>query len=167
MTTRRSSDDTAATVYDGDRAAAAAHETFELDATEVNRQVAHTAVEQGTPTHVDPPWLDPAAPALIARAERSEPIRAISMRDQVDAQNRRPNEQHDPHNPRVPLHVQLRSIAEASGRHREVRNLGHLAPPRDPRQARARHRRGNLLWACAALALAGSIALAIWLVAGR
>jgi hypothetical protein len=162
MTTRRSSDDTAATVYDGDRAAAAAHETFELDATEVNRQVAHTAVEQGTPTHVDPPWPDPAVPAaLIARAERSEPIRAISMKQQAEAQKARIDMQ------RVPLHVQLRSIAEASGRHREVRDLGNLAPPRDPRQARARHRRGNLLWACAALALAGSIVLAIWLVAGR
>jgi len=166
MTTRRPSDDTAATVYDGDRAAAAAHETFELDATRVNRQVAHTPIEHGTPTHVDPPRSDPAAPAaLAARADRSEPIRAISMKQRAEAQSSAQNARLDMQ--RVPLHVQLRSIAEASGRHRDVRDLGHLAPPRDPRRARARHRRGNLLWACAGLALAASIALAIWLVAGR
>ena len=68
---------------------------------------------------------------------------------------------------RVPVHVQLRSIAEAAGLQDSQRGLGNLAPPHDPRQARARRMRDNLGWACIAIVLASGIALAIWLVAGR
>jgi hypothetical protein len=45
--------------------------------------------------------------------------------------------------------------------------MGRLAPPRDPREARARRVRSNLWWAAVALALACVITLAIWWIAGR
>lgn len=107
-------------------------------------------IEQATPTE------------LMARPERSEPIRVFSMKERAASQ---PRGDATPQ-PRVPLHVQLRSMAEVAGVH-DRPDLGHLAPPRDPRQARARRRRDNLLWGCVALALACGISLAIWLIAGR
>jgi hypothetical protein len=133
-------------------------------------------VEQATPTRLDtlvpvPPIpVEQATPTeLTARPERSEPIaaippsgplRVISMKDQ--AEGRAPRV---PAEPRVPLHVQLRTMAEAAGVH-EPGGLGRLAPPHDPRQARMRRRRANLAWACLAVALAGGISLAIRLIAG-
>jgi hypothetical protein len=151
-------------------------------------------VEQATPTRIDtPPFGPPSEPpsgprpgssglhrparemslesaldvatptSLAARPERSEPIRMISMKDQAGAgQPRITGEQ-----PRVPLHVQLRTMAEVAGLHDPPSGLGRLAPPRDPRQARTRRRRDNLVWACVAIGLAGGISLAIWLIAGR
>jgi hypothetical protein len=133
-----------------------AHDSFERDKTregmgfagvaQATQVVARRPVEQGTPIEV-------------ARPERSEPIRVFSMKDQT-APRRRPDEQ------RAPLHVQLRSLAEVARRNDTPVGLGRLAPPRDPRQARARRLRGNLGWACVALGLAGAISLAIWLAAG-
>lgn len=94
--------------------------------------------------------------------EPGEPLRVISMKDQADAGG--PGAAAEP---RVPLHVQLRTMAEVAGLHESAAGLGHLAPPHDPRRARDRRRRANLAWACVAIALAGGIALAIWLIAGR
>jgi hypothetical protein len=101
--------------------------------------------------------------SLAARPERSEPIRVISMKDQAGAGQPRITEEP----PRVPLHVQLRTMAEVAGMHDPPSALGRLAPPHDPRQVRNRHRRDNLVWACVAIVLAGGISLAIWLIAGR
>lgn len=106
----------------------------------------------------------PGTPIPVARGdERSEPIRVISMKAQTEARQR----QSDP--PQAPLHVQLRSLAEVSRRRVDTppAGLGHLAPPRDPREVRARRLRADLRWGCVALALAAVITLAIWLVAGR
>ena len=148
-------------MFDADRAAATAHESFERDATDVNPRIGFTRIE---PAHVE----SGAPTELAARPERSEPVRAISMKDQLDAEHRRANEQRDQRNPRVPLHIQLRSMAQVSGRHdAPVGGMGHLAPPRDARQARARRVRSNVVWAGVALALAGTISLAIWFIAGR
>jgi hypothetical protein len=140
-------------------------EPFELDVTEVTPMPGRGVSEWETPTQIDPAPVapgEPAAPKVFARgAERSEPIRVISMKDQAEARESRDDEA------RVPLHVQLRSIAEVAGLHDQPADLGTLAPPRDPRQARARRRRDNLVWLGVAIALAGLIMLAIWLVAGR
>jgi hypothetical protein len=102
-----------------------------------------------------------AAVVVAAAAERSEPIRVFSMKDHTEVQQRR-SEEH-----RVPLHVQLRSLAEVSGRNDTPVGLGRLAPPRDPRQARARRWRDNVVWACVAIVLATVIAVVVWLIAGR
>lgn len=123
---------------------AARGESWELDTEITPRPI---PVEQATPTE------------LTARPERSEPFRVISMKDQAEARAAA--------EPRVPLHVQLRTMAEVAGMHEASAGLGRLAPPRDPHQVRQRHRRANLAWACVAIALAGGIALAIWLIAGR
>ena len=114
-------------------------------------------LEQATPTQIDGPVVDGPVPASVA-AMRSEPIRVISMKDHAVAEPRVED--------RVPLHVQLRSMAEVAG-HQTPRELGRLAPPRDPSQVRASHRGANVLWVCAGLAIAAAITLAIWLLAGR
>ncbi|HET7502627.1 MAG TPA: hypothetical protein VFK02_16515 [Kofleriaceae bacterium] len=143
-------------------------EPFELDVTEVTPTPGRDLAEWETPTQIDPAPAPPGEPAALAPpravprgAERSEPIRVISMKDQAGDPAPRPEE------PRVPLHVQLRSIAEVAGLHDQPADLGKLAPPRDPRKARARRRRANLAWLGVAIALAGLIMLAIWLIAGR
>lgn len=119
-----------------------------------------TPPESAAPAVPRPPVL-PAASAERRRAlQHSEPIRVISMKDHAEAQQRRDD-------PRAPLQVQLRSMAEVRGRKNTPVPLGNLAPPRDPRQARARRVRANVIWAGVAIALACAIALAIWLVARR
>lgn len=153
--------------------AATRGESWELDTEITPRPV---PVEQATPTRIDTPApvspavviaplagaVEQAMPAeLTARPERSEPIRVISMKDPAHADQRRIIAE-----PRVPFHVQLRTMAEVIGLH-EPAGLGRLAPPHDPRQARKRRRLANLAWACVAIALAGGISLAIWLIAGR
>jgi hypothetical protein len=101
-----------------------------------------------------------AAPVAVAACtDRSEPIVAISMKDHFAAPRVA--------QARVPRPVQLRSLAEVSGRSDTPVNLGRLAPPLDPQQVRAPRRHDKLVWSGVALVLACAIALAIWLVAGR
>ncbi len=44
-------------------------------------------------------------------------------------------------------------------------NLGFLAAPRDPAQARARRTHDNIIWGCVAVIIAALVALAIWFIA--
>ncbi|HEX4418177.1 MAG TPA: hypothetical protein VH165_09785 [Kofleriaceae bacterium] len=144
---------------------------FENDATKQAARPPRGSVELATPTQIDPPPDDAAGaagttsgPIAVVQtfsrgAERSEPIRVISMKDNAEAPK--------PREDRVPLHVQLRSLAEVAGQRDKPEQLGHLAPPRDPRQAHARQVRGNILLIVGGIALAAAIALVIWLVAGR
>jgi hypothetical protein len=148
-------------------------ESLQQDATEVT-PIPRAAADQVTLREMEPapsgaaapavprPPVLPAAPAERRRElQRSEPIRVISMKDQAEAQKPRRDD------PRAQLQVQLRSLAEVRGRSDTPVRLGNLAPPRDPRQARARRMRDNVIWAGVAIALACVIALAIWLVARR
>jgi hypothetical protein len=135
-------------------ARADAHESFEGDQT--RQGMGFASVAEATQVDARRP-VEPGAPTELAPPERSEPIRVFSMKDRT-APQRRPDAQ------RPPLHVQLRSLAEVARRNDTP--VGRLAPPRDPRQARARRLRGNLGWACVALGLAAAISLAIWLAAG-
>jgi hypothetical protein len=146
---------------------------LEQETTEVTPIPTRGPIDLATPTHIDPtpgdaashdessPPAEPAAPAQGRRFERSEPIRVFSMKHHTDPQKPRADD------PRVQLQVQLRSLAEVAGRSHTPGELGRLAPPRDPRQARARHVRANVTWACIAIALACAISLSIWLIAGR
>lgn len=150
----------------GDRVAGAS-ESWEQDATEVTARPGPPASEQATPTHIEPGrpirTNDRGTPTeLTARPERSEPIRVISMKDRTGGE---PRPRHA--EPRVPLHVRLRSMAEVAGLSDQRNALGNLAPPHDPRRARRRRQRDNVMWACVAIVLACGISLGIWLVAGR
>jgi hypothetical protein len=136
---------------------------------EVATEVAPLPAVQVTPTEVpgvppasSEPCVEQATPTEVTgRAEPSEPIRMISMKDRTAAAPPRSDE------PRAPLHVQLRSLAQVSSMRPPPGGLGRLAPPLDPDQARRRRHRANAAWACLAIALACGISLAIWLVAGR
>lgn len=185
---RRPTDEVATEIYDPERQRALLHApppdagspgpraaSFEQDATEVTPIPGGPVGESATPAHADPDPgaaaapasaldphpVEPAAPTERRQLERSEPIRVISMKEHTEAAGPRSDDA------RVPLHVQLRAMAEVAGRNGSPVGLGHLAPPRDPRQARARRVRGNVAWACVAVVLACAISLAIWLVAGR
>ena len=121
---------------------------FESAVTDETSRLGSPAVEVATPTEI------------TARAERSEPIRVFSMKDATGPGRRQTDE-------RRAMHVQLRSIAEVTRRHQTPVDLGHLAPPRDPRKARTRRLVDNMIWGCVAIILACGIMLAIWLIAGR
>ncbi len=145
-------------------------DSLEQPPTEVTPSSVRPPVAYATPTHIDqgPGGEAPDPPAEQAvpverkqRLERSEPIRVISMKDHSEPTKPRAED------PRVPLHVQLRSMAEVAGLHDAPVGLGNFAPPRDPRQARARRLRDNVTWAGVAIVLACAIALAIWFIAGR
>ena len=138
-------------------------ESFD-DVTEVTPLPGSAAVEYATRMDAAPGAPEGTPPGALfdrRRLERSEPIRVISMKDQTEVAKPRSED------PRIQLQVQLRSMAEVAGRREAPVKLGHLAPPRDPRRARARRVRANVIWGCVAVGLAGAIALAIWLVAGR
>jgi hypothetical protein len=61
-------------------------------------------------------------------------------------------------------HVKLRALSEIS-RAQIPLNLGNLAPPYDPHEARKRSFREYAIWGCVALILASAIALVVWFVA--
>jgi hypothetical protein len=147
---------------------ARAHSPTNEVATELfdeERQGALRAAPPPSATPLDPhPPIEAAAPIERSRLERSEPIRAISMKDHTAATKPRSEGVRGPLS--VQLSVQLRSMAEVAGRNDTPVRLGHLAPPRDPRQARARRVRDNVVWAGVAVALACAISLAIWFIAG-
>ena len=139
------------------------------DTTDVASRPTLREMDDAAATRVDAPRALPGDPArpieqatpteVTARAERSEPIRVISMKDASAPRKPRTDE-------RRAVQVQLRSIAEAR-RHDTPVDLGHLAPPRDPRQARNRRLIDNVIWGSVAIMLACAIMLAIWFVAGR
>lgn len=170
---RRPTDDASTDVYDLSRHAAApgspaGYQSFEDDRTEETPMPVRsvpglietpTSIERATPTSIDPPPAPPApAPRAVIRAERSEPIVVVSMKDQLAADRRGPAVH------AVAPHVQLRSLAEVAGNH-EAKELGRLAPPRDPREVRARRLRASLARAAVAILLAGAIGFATWWIA--
>jgi hypothetical protein len=86
-----------------------------------------------------------------------ESLRAVSLKTPKDVKKK---------SRRMPQ-VQIRSIGEISGSHTPPRGMGNLAPPRDPRQARTRHARSNLLWGAVALVVAAIVATIVWVLARR
>lgn len=149
----------------GDRVGAAPTppESWDRDATEMTPLPGQPPVEHATPMHIDPsrPIEQGTPTELTRRPECSEPLRVISMKERTEGEPPRRDE------PRVPLHVQLRSMAEVAGIRDRSSGLGRLAPPHDPHRARRRRRRDNAVAVCVGLVLASGISLAIWLIAGR
>jgi hypothetical protein len=124
-------------------------DAFEGDATEENPRQGLATVEQPTPTEIDPSVPSPPA----------APVRVISMKKH--AEGRRAIPEH-----RVPLHVQLRTLAEVAGHHELQPGLGHLAPPRELAQAPACPVRGIAIRVGIAVALGFAAALVIWFLVG-
>ncbi len=114
-----------------------------------------------TPTEIDRPGFAADAPRDMvdaALAQRSEPIRAISMKEAVGEQRAQVQ--------RRELAVQLRSMSDVR-RPDTPADLGRLAPPRDPREVRARRVRDLVIWACVAIIFACGVTLVVWFAARR
>jgi hypothetical protein len=87
------------------------------------------------------------------------PLMAISMKTPANP-DLKPVEKREPELP----HVRLRAMSELS-RAQQPQNLGNLAPPYDPAEARARTVREYLIWGSLAVIMASAIALVVWFVA--
>jgi hypothetical protein len=92
--------------------------------------------------------------------DRSEPMRVISMKTPADLDAEEKEKAQ-----RVLPVVKLRAISDLH--HTPPRGMGNLAPPRDPREARSRRVRDNVIWGSLAVILASIVTLAIWFLARR
>ena len=123
----------------------------------------------GGPTVIDEPrppaTLDTPRPPIVAVSKKHPPqIQAISMKTPGQGL---PAPTANPPTP-ILQRPQLRGVAEVAAQGRStgpVQNLGNLAQPYDPRQARARAVREYVIWGCLAVILASGIALVVWFVA--
>ena len=111
-----------------------------------------------TPTELGPP---PQHQPPIA--DRSQPIRVISLKAPGDGpEERLPVKQHQ---------ARLRRLSEVRSPRQRVATppggLGYLAPPRDPREARTRRWREYLMWGAAVVIVAGAVMLGVWFLAGE
>lgn len=105
------------------------------------------AVEIGTPTEIDPP--------------RQEPIRVISMKTpaEVAAEKKKKS---------AKLHkVEIRALADARKHSTPPRGMGYLAPPADPRKARARKLRDVVIWGSVLVIISCIVMLAVWFLAAK
>ena len=113
------------------------------------------AAPAGATTIVDPP--KPAI-QVISKMDRSGPIQVISMKTPgaaVQPAAQAPT-------PVIPR-PKLRAVSEITPANQQ--NLGHVAPPYDPDEARARKLREYVVWGCIAVILASAIALIVWFAA--
>ncbi len=101
----------------------------------------------------------PPPAAHVPQAAESQKIVAISMKTPAD-----PNLAPVKIPERELPHVRLRAMSEVSRAHQPLQ-LGNLAPPYDPTEARKRNMKEYVLWGCVAVILASGIALVVWFVA--
>lgn len=59
----------------------------------------------------------------------------------------------------------IRALSEVNAHATPPRGLGNLAPPRDPKESRARRVRDAVIWGSVAVILACGVTLAIWFLA--
>jgi hypothetical protein len=100
-----------------------------------------------------------AAPSAPEGAQGSQPIRAISMKTPADP-NLKPVVKPEREMP----HVKLRAMSEMAGL-QQPQNLGNLAAPYDPTEARKRTARELVIWGSLVVILASAIAIGVWFVA--
>jgi len=99
-----------------------------------------------------------AATAPPPPGSGSEPMRVISMKTPADLDAEEKAQ-------RVLPVVKLRALSDVH--QTPPRGMGNLAPPRDPREARSRRVRDNIIWGSVAVILASFVTLAIWFLARR
>ena len=90
-------------------------------------------------------------------SESGNTFKAISMKSPDGATK------NEPEPPVLPA-VKLRAMSEFH-RAQTPQNLGNLAPPYDPHEARKRTAQDIIMWGCIAVILASAIALVVWFVA--
>jgi len=105
------------------------------------------AVEIATPTEVSP------------RKDRSEPMVMISMKTPAELAAEKQSREAKQHI------VKLRALSELSSQNTPA--MGYLAPPRDPKEARARKLRDFVIWGCAVVVVGCGVMLAVWFLARR
>jgi len=108
-----------------------------------------------------PPAQSPAGSASNKPRPQTGPIIAVSMKTPADpklAVVEKPKVERE-----MP-HVKLRAMSEVA-RAQQPQNLGNLAPPYDPSEARARTLRDYIVWGSLAIVIASGIALAVWFIA--
>lgn len=122
-------------------------------------------------THYDPPGASanqlpasssnqmPASSSNQMRAQPKAQIVAISMKTPAD-----PRVQPVKLAEKDMPHIKLRAMSEVS-RAQIPLNLGNLAPPYDPSEARRRTMKEYIVWGCISVMLACAIALAVWFIA--
>jgi hypothetical protein len=103
-----------------------------------------------------PPEL-PKAP--VVPRNPTGPIQAVSMKTPGA---HRPEPVANPPTPILPR-PKLRAASEVAPVKQQ--NLGHMAKPYDPVEARKRRMREYVIWGCIAVILASAIALVVWFVA--
>jgi hypothetical protein len=102
--------------------------------------------------------LEPApAPVVPSASESGNTFKAISMKSPDGATKTEPE-------PPVLPAVKLRAMSEFH-RAQTPQNLGNLAPPYDPHEARKRTAKEYVMWGSIAVILASGIALVVWFVA--
>jgi hypothetical protein len=125
--------------------------------------------ERGVPRGAGPPPIPDTEEKLTEvdpnpfGRRKSEPIQVVSMKTPDAAPAAAPGP--PPQTPIVPR-PKLRAISEITPLpHAQPRNLGYLAPPRDPAEVRSRRVRDLVLWSSVAVIVASVVALVIWFVA--
>jgi hypothetical protein len=88
-----------------------------------------------------------------------EPLQMISMKTPIGEP--RPEKK----SRRLPK-VKIRGVEPAAASKAPPRALGHLAPPRDPGEARVRRLRDFVIWGALVVILATLVSITIWLLAG-
>jgi hypothetical protein len=172
---RPSLDDQPTTIFDSDEYPPKRKAQSQGTPTVVDRPVAGAHV---TPTIVDKPVAasraaptmlekparskkEPSAPIqVISKKNPSEPMRAISMKTPDEGRAPMPD---NPPTPIIPR-PKLRAVSEVAPA-KQQQNLGNLASPYDPKEARARAVQEYVIWGCLAVILASAIALVVWFVA--
>jgi hypothetical protein len=120
------------------------------------------AVENAATTVIDPP----AQPIqVISKKDKATgPIQSYSMKTPGAQSPPEPASQPTPMVPRPKLRA-LAEVAQHASSTGPVQNLGNLAQPYDPKEARARKVREYVIWGCVAVILASVIALVVWFAA--
>jgi len=119
-----------------------------------------TVLEKPRPPVVAVSKKERSAPIVaVSKKEQSAPIQAISMKT--------PNDQKAAAAPdKTPMlaRPKLRAVSEVMPA-QTPQNLGNLAQPYNPKEARSRAMREYVIWGCVAVMLASAIALVVWFAA--
>ncbi|HEX5059097.1 MAG TPA: hypothetical protein VFV99_07040 [Kofleriaceae bacterium] len=147
-------------VYDSNKGKKSGGQYAEPDPTVVDGPLGGAKMYEKPAPNAGPTVLEKPRPPVVAvsKKEQSAPIKAISMKT--------PNDQQAPAPEKTPMlaRPKLRAVSEVMPA-QTPQNLGNLAQPYDPKEARSRAMREYVIWGCVAVILASAIALVVWFAA--